>query len=216
MRDFENIPQERLTRRQRRQLERERRRQELSSSGTKRTLTRVGGVVLAVGAIIGGVYGLLRIGGPSGPKENLSPYFKGTFAASEGRDHIKVGEQHAAFKTNPPTSGPHYEDELPLGIYDEQQLDERLIHNLEHGHIWVSYNCPEGCPELVEQLQDVVKRHQLSVLEPRKENPNRIALAAWEYYDAFDEFDDKRIEAFFQQREDKGPEKLPPTAHKRK
>ncbi len=205
-----------LTRHQRRELERQQRRQGEQRQGRNRQVRPVVGFLVLVAAIVGAVYGLIKLGGPAPTKVDLSPFFKGTLTSSQGRDHIAVGASHAPYATNPPTSGPHYEDTIPLGVYDEPQTDENLVHNLEHGHVWVSYNCSDGCPDLVTQLKTVVERYQLYILEPRKDNPQKICLAAWEYLDCFEEFDEQRIQAFFQQRENQGPEKLPPSAHKRK
>lgn len=59
----------------------------------------------------------------------------------QGRDHIKVGESHPPYNSNPPTSGPHYENPVSAGVYESEYPDEALIHSLEHGYVIVSYNC---------------------------------------------------------------------------
>lgn len=208
-----------LTRHQRRELERQSRKHSNDAADRSKAARKVVMYIVVIVVIGSGIYALTKLGVSGPPKEDLSSYFKGTFAENKdanSREHIKPGDPHEPYKTNPPTSGPHYDQPLAMGMYDSQQPDEALVHNLEHGEIWISYHCPSGCPELVEQLKNVVKRHSLYVLEPRTENPKRIALAAWEYYDTFDEFDEKRIEAFFQKREDQGPEKIPASAHQRK
>ena len=54
--------------------------------------------------------------------------------------------------SNPPNYGPHHGFDpqgtdvnpgitpRPTGVYTSEQPDEDLIHNLEHGHAWISYN----------------------------------------------------------------------------
>ncbi len=59
----------------------------------------------------------------------------------QGRDHIKVGANHAPYNSNPPTSGPHYEEPVATGVYSTEYADENLLHSLEHGYVIVSYNC---------------------------------------------------------------------------
>lgn len=59
----------------------------------------------------------------------------------QGRDHIKVGAGHPPYNSNPPTSGPHYEEPVAAGVYSTEYADENLIHSLEHGYVIVSYNC---------------------------------------------------------------------------
>ena len=59
----------------------------------------------------------------------------------QGRDHIKVGANHPSYNSNPPTSGPHYEEPVAAGVYESEYADENLIHSLEHGYVIISYNC---------------------------------------------------------------------------
>jgi hypothetical protein len=64
----------------------------------------------------------------------------GEFFSDLGRDHVPLGTV-SEYNSNPPTSGPHYEEWTKAGIYDEPLDDRNLIHSLEHGYIIVSYNC---------------------------------------------------------------------------
>ena len=57
-----------------------------------------------------------------------------------GRDHVPVGTQ-VEYKTNPPTSGPHFADPAKPGIYERVIDDSNLVHSLEHGYVIISYNC---------------------------------------------------------------------------
>ncbi len=103
----------------------------------------------------------------------------------QGRTHIAVGASHPAYNSNPPTSGWHYEEWESKGIYKEQQPDEGLAHNLEHGYIWISYR-PDASPEIIKQLENFYSFGKKIVVEPRKENDRLIAIAAWNWLDKFD------------------------------
>ncbi len=59
--------------------------------------------------------------------------------AIQNRDHITVGQTHDPYNSNPPTSGRHYVDTAPTGFHETAIADEYIIHNLEHGDIWLSY-----------------------------------------------------------------------------
>ena len=62
-----------------------------------------------------------------------------------GQEHIPVGAEHPPYNSNPPSSGWHYAETAKLGFYDVDEstpADENLIHNLEHGEIWVAYRPP--------------------------------------------------------------------------
>jgi len=55
---------------------------------------------------------------------------------------------------NPPTSGGHCAAWLPCRVYTEEQNRCQWLHNLEHGHVVLLYNCPAGgCPEIVSALE---------------------------------------------------------------
>ena len=137
---------------------------------------------------------LFQGGTPDGP---------GIRVADQGATHVSPGEDHPEYNSIPPTSGWHYD--LPLaparwGIYDEPIEPEVLLHNLEHGYINVHYNCPEGCPELVGQLTELVQQGidqgGKLLMSPYPDMESRISLTAWTFLDRFDEFDEDRIRAF--------------------
>ena len=131
----------------------------------------------------------------------------------QGSNHIDVGASHPAYNSNPPTSGWHYEKWADKGVYKNQLPDDQLIHNLEHGYIWISYN-PDANPEIIKQLEDFYGLGNKIIVEPRKENDKLIALAAWNWLDTFDLVsgdslsDDelKRIGDFIDQYINQGPE----------
>jgi hypothetical protein len=129
-----------------------------------------------------------------------------------GQQHISAGQAHAAYNSNPPTSGPHYPDPARWGIYDAPLPDETLVHNLEHGGIVVQYNCSQACPQLVGQLKQMAGEYRSKVIlapRPNKDVPYRITLTAWTWLDGFDDFDAARIRTFVTAHKDKGPEFLP-------
>lgn len=131
----------------------------------------------------------------------------------QGRDHISIGAPHPAYNSNPPTSGGHFEEWETKGVYKEQQPDEGLVHNLEHGYIWISYR-PDAGSKIVKQLEDFYGIGKKIVVEPRKENDKMIALAAWNWLDKFDpaspealsDVELKRIQDFIDAYINQGPE----------
>ena len=137
-----------------------------------------------------------------------APDGPGQKVATQGRDHVAPGQPHPEYSTRPAVSGWHYDQPLaPIswGIHDKVWEDERLIHNLEHGGIGIHYNCPDGCDELVRDLSRIANRslgeNLKVVLSPYPDMPTRIALTAWTFLDAFDEFDEGRIIEFIESHE---------------
>jgi Protein of unknown function (DUF3105) len=115
-----------------------------------------------------------------------------------GNAHIQTAtEPHAAYNSDPPTSGPHLPYIAPWGIHTRPIPLELQVHNLEDGGVVVQYSCE--CPELVEKLRGIVRKYDKQVLlAPYPSMKTRIALTAWTRLDHFEEFDERRIVRFIE------------------
>lgn len=123
--------------------------------------------------------------------------------------HFEPGETlPVEYTSKPATSGYHYsginleipEKQAPVAwrVYNTPISDEVLVHNLEHGGIGIHYNCPEGCPELIQSLSEIANIRQKVLISPYSGIDNKIALTAWRYMDVFDVFDKERIIRFIE------------------
>lgn len=137
-----------------------------------------------------------------------------------GRDHIPVGSEHPAYNSNPPSSGWHYAETAKLGFYDVDEpapADENLIHNLEHGEIWIAYR-PSISDAYRERLRQEFGSEPLVIITPRAVNDTDIALVAWGRVYKWDlpakgGLGEQRIRDFITRWRNRGPEKVPPSAH---
>ncbi len=123
----------------------------------------------------------------------------GELVLTQGNTHVGEAEVEAfEYNSRPPTSGPHLGSILPWGVYDEPVPEGRQIHNLEDGGVGLWFDCPEGCPELVAQLEGIVsdKGEDGLVMAPYSDMETRIALTAWNRIDRLEEFDEQRITNF--------------------
>ena len=138
---------------------------------------------------------------------------------SQGNTHIPDDALKVIdYNSTPPTSGPHYGSFAPWGVHNEPIPYERILHNLEDGGVAIYYQCADGCPELVEQLEAVATPYIIGgehvVLVPNDPNfvtaagqilhedmGNRVALAAWQRLDKFDEFEAERVRGFIERYE---------------
>lgn len=78
--------------------------------------------------------------------------------ASQGNLHIALGSvSPVAYNSMPPTSGPHYENLAAWGNQPQPIRYEHLVHNLEDGGVVVYYQCPDGCPEVITELETVLE-----------------------------------------------------------
>ena len=202
--DRAKAEQRRTAREQRREAERRaaalRRRQ--------RTLIWSGvGAVIAVG-----VFALLAWSGGLGQQAATVMGRKieappGERVREVGNPHIPVGTKGTGYSSNPPTSGEHYGSEAKWDVYTQPVPDELVIHNLEHGGIWISYKDPNDT-ELAAKLAQVARRYSTKVIvTPRPQNDTPIAVAAWGRLLKLQTFDEQKIVAFINAYRGKvGPE----------
>lgn len=84
-----------------------------------------------------------------------------------------------AWNTDPPTSGPHYGQTLAYGSYTDPIDVGRVLHNLEHGAVYILYG-PRVPEATVAQLQEFYTDHVTgTILAPYDRLGKQIALGAW-------------------------------------
>ncbi len=133
---------------------------------------------------------------------------------SLGQQHVQPESPEIMYNSNPPTSGPHYLVPAPSGIYDTEFPDRELIHNIEHGHIWISYK-PDLSKDQVEQLVAIAKSYGTKIIvAPRTKNDSPIAIAAWQHLLKLSAVDETQIKAFINALQGHGPESVPDSGFK--
>ena len=123
--------------------------------------------------------------------------------------HLSVGELPPQYNSNPPTSGPHDSRWEDVGVHLETLNDVNLVHNLEHGHIWISYR-NESDTEAIDMLKEVADQFpRYVIITHRPQNDTRIAAASWGRSLALDDLDQKALEQFAVRYLDHAPESIP-------
>ncbi|MGW6918102.1 DUF3105 domain-containing protein [Kitasatospora sp. NPDC054939] len=112
-----------------------------------------------------------------------------------GRNHVK---EKVTYPQTPPVGGDHNAIWLDcMGtVYDKPVENERAVHSLEHGAVWVTYN-DKAKPEDVKALSDKVKATPYSLMSPYPEESGTITLSAWSTQLVVESASDPRVEAFF-------------------
>lgn len=156
--------------------------------------------ILALVAV-GGVSGLFLIAlfipqSFGGGSDRSIPDGPGVRLEDQGREHIPEGGSHAPYNASPPTSGWHYDRWASWGIKTEPLPPELYIHNMEHGGVILHYNCPDGCPDEVAQMEEIVQRTDETILMPNPNIESRFALTAWNWVLTMDEYDDGQARDF--------------------
>ena len=133
--------------------------------------------------------------------------------------HVPDGTDPGPFNSDPPTSGPHYEENLPAGFYDEEDLpglgeypQGQLVHSLEHGYVIFWYNCDllddQGCQSLNNQIQGVMDQaDNLKVIAfPWKSIDSPVVLTSWGKLQRFASFDPDQALSFVESNRNRSPE----------
>jgi len=159
--------------------------------------------LIAVLVIAGFAVGAVGIGGRGGDNAGTSD----TYVPGIGVQHdIMPTSSHVSepltvqYDTFPPTSGDHWPQWSNCGFYEEELADERIVHNLEHSNIVVSYNL--STPEEIDQLRDIINDIGLAnvtgVTHAYSKIPvGTVAMSAWGVSDSMEGIDQSRIETFF-------------------
>ena len=129
----------------------------------------------------------------------------------QGQQHITLGQTHPAYNSDPPTSGWHYDTPLDSGFHEQPAADELVVHNLEHGHVVVYYDCSKlnDCQGTKDQLQKLAEsyRNWKVTIVPRQNADAALAVAAWGRLDKLENYDEARIKDFISAWRDRGPER---------
>lgn len=134
------------------------------------------------------------------------------FFDNEGQDHVEPGT-HATYKTDPPTSGPHYQKWAAPGVYEAGAVQpELLVHNLEHGNIVIYFDRSVLSKVEMDELIALPKKYAeqwdgvLLVGIKNKEKP--LILTAWRAMLPLKGYDKEKILGFLEIFRGRGPEKV--------
>ena len=121
-------------------------------------------------------------------------------AVMPNANHVEEGSDPGPYSTDPPTSGPHYANEMDAGFYEVNDQQSAypagyLVHNLEHGYVIFWYNCSvvgeQGCSSLKSEIQSVMDQvNNFKVIAypwPSIEVP--VVMTSWGKLQKFDQFD---------------------------
>jgi hypothetical protein len=123
------------------------------------------------------------------------------------------------WNTDPPTTGPHYAIAAIFGIYDEPLQLARVVHNLEHGGVFIAYG-PDVPEETVDELRAFYNENKTgTIMSPYDKLGDEFALAAWVvhgeggngYLAKCGEFDQGAARAFLDAFQFRGPERFDPS-----
>ena len=192
----------------------------------------IGGAAALV--VIAGVLGYVLFGGGSSSGGGTSPAAAAKQLEAAGctvksvkalasNDHSVLTPEgtSAKWNTSPPTSGPHYAQPAIWGSYTEPLHQAQVVHNLEHGGIFIQYG-PDVPQSTIDELQGFYEQHKNgTLLAPLPDLGSDIALGVWTtkspsaaddgtaYLVKCTDFDEAAYAAFFAANQFRGPERFP-------
>ncbi len=186
------------------------------------------GVVVALAAFAAAVF-LVGFGAGDPSPEEVRAELEAVGCELQAVDaqrgqHSLQADGTADWNTDPPTSGPHFGfDEagnlgtVIWGAYEEPLQLARVVHNLEHGGIYIFYG-DDVSDSVVAQLRAFYDDHERgTLLAPLSDLGDQIALGAWisaegeekGYLAKCSAFDEAAFSSFFNGFQFKGPERFP-------
>ncbi len=94
-----------------------------------------------------------------------------------------------------PAGGPHNAAWLNCGFYSQQVPAENVVHALEHGAVWVSYQ-PEISHQDLQVLRGLARPLEKVIVSPVPGQPAPIMATAWGYQLELQSADDPRLVQF--------------------
>lgn len=162
--------------------------------------------LLTVLVLVGGIW--LISASDKKQQKKLSKPLMGDEIASQGESHVKRGESHPAYNSNPPTSGWHWGDGTAgPGIKDQPVQDELVLHSMEHGAavVWYKADLPkEEVEKITKAFNDASGK---KIMLPRQDLDTPIALTSWGRLLKLESINEGEIKVFIATNEDRGPEK---------
>lgn len=177
--------------------------------------------------VLGGALFFVLRGGDSGPDAEAVRADLGaagcTLVAKEalsGQHSVSdPGGTSPEWNTDPPTSGPHYGQAAVFNAYEEEIELARVVHNLEHGGVFIFYG-KDVPAATVDELRGFYSDHKTgTIMAPLDRLGDEFALGAWVaqgdpemgYLATCKSFDDGAVSAFFRAFQFQGPERFDPS-----
>jgi hypothetical protein len=110
--------------------------------------------------------------------------------------------------TELPAGGKHTACWTTFGVHGSETPVARWVHNQEHGAVVFVYNCPDGCPDEVSELEALVPDRPFAIVAPFSPMTTRFGVASWGHRLVSDCFDLEAFVEFYERHANKAPESV--------
>lgn len=115
----------------------------------------------------------------------------------EGGQHVAPTVQ-VAYTSSPPRGGAH--DAVWAACngvaYDQPVRSENLVHSMEHGAVWITYNPDQVTGAALDTLRAKVEGQQYLVMSPYPDLDSPLSLQSWGHQLKLTDVNDPRIDQF--------------------
>ncbi|SDP43836.1 Protein of unknown function [Nakamurella panacisegetis] len=123
----------------------------------------------------------------------------GSLSFTEYKSALHVtSTQRVAYDRYPPVGGPHDAEWADCNgdIYTTPMRNENMVHPLEHGAVWITYNPKTIAAGDLDKLKAMVSGQTYLFLSPYTDLSSPISLQAWAHQLKVDSAGDQRIQEF--------------------
>jgi hypothetical protein len=110
------------------------------------------------------------------------------------RNHV---QEAVTYPQEPGVGGDHAPVWTNCGVYTEPVNEQRAVHSLEHGAVWLTYN-PDLPAAEVSKLTDLAKAKPYLLLSPDKDQSVPVTVSAWGVQLSVQDGGDARLGTFIQ------------------
>jgi hypothetical protein len=102
-----------------------------------------------------------------------------------------------AYDVIPPVGGPHHPSWFNCGVYQDELPLEHVVHSLEHGAVWLSYQ-PSLPADQIAVLEELGEQEYMMV-SPLGEQDSPVVATSWDTQLTLDEADERTLQAFIRE-----------------
>ncbi len=114
------------------------------------------------------------------------------------------------YEQSPPVGGDHNPIWQNAGFYEEPVQNEKAVHTMEHGAVWITYD-PALPQDQKEQLRQIVESQDCLLASPYPDLPTPVVASAWGKQLQLQSVDDPDLKEFIRAYH-KGPQTPEPGA----
>lgn len=146
-------------------------------------------------------------------KTNSKPEVVRPGVTHEDKGSKHVAQGGAVYNDEEPATSGNHSEPLPWQFYTQEIDDSNVIHNMEHGGVYISYR-----PDLPQDQVDKIKAlffppfsragfsASKAIMAPRAKNNAPIIMSSWLRSEKMQSFDEEKMVQYYRENIGKSPE----------